>query len=80
MLHRRFVAIEQLAVEVARIPIDQHPAEIKDHHVAMTHAAHFIQKSGRAQFGARCPQGYCISRGLGGSPRAVPSATTFQQR
>ena len=39
MLHGGFVTVKQLAVEVARIPIDQHPAEVKDYNVTMVHAA-----------------------------------------
>jgi hypothetical protein len=31
MLHRRLVASKQLAVEVPRIPVDQHAAEIEYH-------------------------------------------------
>ena len=46
MLHRRFVTIEQLAVEIAGIPIDEDPAEVKDHYVAMTHVAHCMSKTG----------------------------------
>src|SRR5271169_6238954 len=31
MLHRRLVAQKKLAVEMPRVPIDQHAAEIEDH-------------------------------------------------
>src|SRR6516164_1998377 len=34
MLHRRLVSGKQLAVEVPRVPIDQHAADIEDHDVS----------------------------------------------
>src|SRR5262249_20419542 len=34
MLHRRLVAGKQLAVEMPKVPIDQHTADIEDHHAS----------------------------------------------
>jgi len=42
VLHGDFVTVEQLAVEVARIPINQHAAEVKDYDVTTVHAARCI--------------------------------------
>ncbi len=53
ILHRRFVAGEQLAVEVARIPVDQHAAEIEDDDAAAWRRVRHGALS-QAATGARC--------------------------
>ena len=30
MLHRRVVAVEELAIQVSRVPVEEHAAEIED--------------------------------------------------
>ncbi len=30
MLHRRLVAVEELAIQVSRVPVEQHAAQIED--------------------------------------------------
>ena len=42
LLHRRLVAAEELAVEVARIPLEEHAADIEDGDAAPPVAGHHL--------------------------------------
>jgi len=52
MLHRRFIACRQLAVEVTRIPFDQHAAQVEDRDASTVGRLH-VRESGQAETRSR---------------------------
>ena len=56
VLHRRLVAVEQLAIEVSRVPVDQDAAEIEDDDAALcVRCNHEVRRSVRCKAGPRPP-------------------------
>src|ERR1700732_2517722 len=77
VFHRRFIAIEQLAVEVTRVPIDYHTPQIEDCDTIFCHCKYilsFLRESSYAHLIPGQKSGCCLWLGERGALRGKREA------